>query len=73
MPTEDYEIKVKFHPHWDEYFQERELGVLIPAYSGSEGSASPRQSPISRRPKSWRLSLVYFVCLILTVSSILFP
>ncbi|KAL4544938.1 hypothetical protein Ndes2526B_g02066 [Nannochloris sp. 'desiccata'] len=62
------EIKVKFHPHWDDYFQEKELGILIPAYTGSPGNASPWPSPISRRPRSWRLSLVYFVCLILTMN-----
>ena len=70
MPTEDFRMKVKFHPHWDEYFQEKELGVLIPAYTGSPGFDSPRPSAIARRPRSWRLSLVYFVCLILTVRNL---
>lgn len=67
------ELKVKFHPHWDEYFQEKKRDGLIPAYTGSPAVDSPRE-PFTPRAKpqrrtDWRLTMVYCVALLLLVSS----
>jgi hypothetical protein len=71
----DNELKVKFHPHWDEYFEDKKGDGLIRAYVGSPATGSPQEQPFTPRARSqrrtdWRLTMVYCVALLLLVSNI---
>ena len=72
--SEEERLKIKTHQYWDGTIDENEQEILISAYTGRpETDLEPQIKSASKsqksRKRSWKLSFIYAVCILIIVST----